>query len=170
MNHEDKLNEEARQALERVIDPKGNIVLHVFGNDALLMRPAATYQPYVIAYGYDASTGEWSHGSYQSDLSRAWQKAHPKIIEDACVTWELEDVSERLDVYGIEATEDAIAEVVGNHNVTKYLKDNSIASGYEDIDLAIEECLADGLVHRKADERDDLAERNGHDVPGRDER
>lgn len=69
-------------ALDSLIDPKGNIVLEEFNDSAyetvaVLLRPeSAAYRaqtglgdPYVVAYGYDKKTGEWSHGYYTSNLS-----------------------------------------------------------------------------------------------------
>ena len=64
-------------ALGSLVDPKGNIVLEKFSDStyetvAVLLRPeSAAYRaqtglgdPYVVAYGYDKETGEWSHGYY----------------------------------------------------------------------------------------------------------
>lgn len=74
-----------RQAALNAIDLKGNIVLKEFGDTALLFRPQNNYEPFVVAYGYDKSAGEWSHGSYHTDLGHAFEEANPEIIEDACL-------------------------------------------------------------------------------------
>lgn len=59
-----------RQAALNAIDLKGNIVLKEFGDTALLFRPQDNYEPFVVAYGYDKAAGEWSHGSYHTDLGQ----------------------------------------------------------------------------------------------------
>lgn len=70
-----------RQAALNAIDLKGNIVLKEFGDTALLFRPQNNYEPFVVAYGYDKAAGEWSHGSYHTDLGHAFEEANPEIIE-----------------------------------------------------------------------------------------
>lgn len=79
-------------ALDSLFDPKGNVVLEQFedsayGTTAVLLRPeSAAYRaqtglgdPYVVAYGYDKETGEWSHGYYTSNLSYAVDRANPEM-------------------------------------------------------------------------------------------
>ena len=70
-----------RQAALNAIDLKGNIVLKEFGDTALLFRPQNNYEPFVVAYGYDKAAGEWSHGSYHTDLGHAFEEANPEIID-----------------------------------------------------------------------------------------
>ena len=82
-----------RQAALNAIDLKGNIVLKEFGDTALLFRPQNNYEPFVVAYGYDKAAGEWSHGSYHTDLGHAFEEANPEIIEDACVRWQRGDIA-----------------------------------------------------------------------------
>lgn len=41
----------------------------------VLFRESCPLLPYVVASGYDAETGEWSHGSYLDDLQEAIWKA-----------------------------------------------------------------------------------------------
>lgn len=67
-----------RQAALNAIDLKGNIVLKEFGDTALLFRPQNNYEPFVVAYGYDKAAGEWSHGSYHTDLGHAFEEANPE--------------------------------------------------------------------------------------------
>ena len=85
-----------RQAALNAIDLKGNIVLKEFGDTALLFRPQNNYEPFVVAYGYDKAAGEWSHGSYHTDLGHAFEEANPEIIEDACVRWQRGDIATAL--------------------------------------------------------------------------
>lgn len=143
-----KLGNMEQGALDRVIDSKGNIVLHVFGDTALLMDPSDPDAPYVVAYGYDKESGKWAQQSHHDDLSRAWQEANPKIIEDACVTWELEDVAECLENHGVRLTDDNVSKVIQNQNVTEFLKTDCVATGVEDICNAIEECLREGSIKK----------------------
>lgn len=64
-----------------------------YGTVAVLLRPkSAAYRaqtglgdPYVVAYGYDKETGEWSHGYYTSNLSYALDRANPEILEEATI-------------------------------------------------------------------------------------
>ena len=93
------------QAALDAIDPKGNIVLKEFGDTAVLFRPQNNYEPYVVASRYDKDSGEWSHGSYFSDLGHAWEKANPDIVEDACIRWQKEDIEAALSNEGYLATE-----------------------------------------------------------------
>lgn len=122
-------------------DPKGRIPIAEFDRCALLYRPENTYQPFVVAYGYDKDTGEWSHGSYYGDLGHAFDEANPEIIEDATVRWELEDIRAKLEEYGIEASDHNIAEVLGGDIYTKpiakCMKENMIQSGHEDLESHI---------------------------------
>lgn len=85
-----------RQAALNAIDLKGNIVLKEFGDTALLFRPQNNYEPFVVAYGYDKAAGEWSHGSYHTDLGHAFEEANPEIIEDVCVRWQRGDIATAL--------------------------------------------------------------------------
>lgn len=85
-----------RQAALNAIDLKGNIVLKEFGDTALLFRPQNNYEPFVVAYGYNKAAGEWSHGSYHTDLGHAFEEANPEIIEDACVRWQRGDIATAL--------------------------------------------------------------------------
>lgn len=85
-----------RQAALNAIDLKGNIVLKEFGDTALLFRPQNNYEPFVVAYGYDKAAGEWSHGSYHTDLGHAFEEANPEIIEGACVRWQRGDIATAL--------------------------------------------------------------------------
>lgn len=75
------------------------------------MRPGATYEPYVVAHGYDKATGEWSYGSYYGDLGHAFEEANPEIIEEACVRWEKGDIRAALSERGLEGTEFNISTV-----------------------------------------------------------
>lgn len=120
----------SNDALDSLIDPKGNVVLQQFGNTALLLRPESTRNqqengfgdPYVVAYGYDKSNGEWSRGSYHSDPAKAYFEANPEILEDACITWKRSDVSRALEYEGFEANDWNI-----NH-----IANSAILSGFYD--------------------------------------
>lgn len=73
-----------RQAALNAIDLKGNIVLKEFGDTALLFRPQNNYEPFVVAYGYDKAAGEWSHGSYHTDLGHAFGRTcHRQLLPNA---------------------------------------------------------------------------------------
>lgn len=100
-------------ALDSLFDPKGNVVLEQFedsayGTTAVLLRPeSAAYRaqtglgdPYVVAYGYDKETGEWSHGYYTSNLSYALDRANPEILEKATIKWQREDFEAALEEKG----------------------------------------------------------------------
>lgn len=102
-------------ALDSLFDPKGNVVLEQFedsayGTTAVLLRPeSAAYRaqtglgdPYVVAYGYDKETGEWSHGYYTSNLSYAVDRANPEILEEATIKWQREDFEAALEEKGLE--------------------------------------------------------------------
>lgn len=142
-----------QEKLGDALDHKGRIILQTFeieGNerpDALVFSPGAV-QPYIVAHGYDAETGEWSHGSYYSDLGRAYDAANPEIIEDATVKWELEDVREKLEEYGVDISGRNVAEVLagdaGTRPVAKYMRENMIASGHEDLNDRIQTLKAQG--------------------------
>lgn len=41
------------------------------GRNALLFRGLNSHQPYVVAHGYDETSGTWSHGTYLSSLADA---------------------------------------------------------------------------------------------------
>ena len=76
-------------------DPKGRIVLQYWDSDethgqpvALLMRWGIERdQPFVVAWGYDKETGEWSQGNYYDNLNEARDHADPYVIEQATVTF-----------------------------------------------------------------------------------
>ena len=111
------------------LDPKGNVVLARFGNDALIFR-GGPYEPYVVASGYDEQTGTWSHGTYYSDLSRAWDYIHPDILEEVTVKWMRDDFAESLEEHGIEATDDNICDLMDRCDMS-WWKDNAISHGNE---------------------------------------
>lgn len=69
------------------LDPKGHIVLDSFFARGM-ERVAMVYlggdvQPFVVAHGYDPLTGDWSHGSYCSNLDdavAAMDDENPEIV------------------------------------------------------------------------------------------
>lgn len=121
----------------RNIDLKGNIVLQRFGDTALLMRPGATYEPYVVAHGYDKATGEWSYGSYYGDLGHAFEEANPEIIEEACVRWHKDDIRAALSERGLEGTEFNISTVADKASM-RGLRDVLTQRGNERIAETVE--------------------------------
>lgn len=139
------------------LDPKGRIVLVQFGSDALLFRPENKYQPFVVAYDYDAASGEWSHGSYFSDLGHAYDVANPEIIEDATVRWELEDLREKLMDFGVDVSQHNIVEIlardIGEKPVAVYVRENMIASGHEDLNDHIENLKRQGRLECQKGEK-----------------
>lgn len=99
-------------------DPKGNVLLASFGKpgealpDALLFRPAAV-QKFVVAHGYDAGKGDWSHGSYFDDPMHAWAAANPEIFEESLVVWQKDDIRLVLEDEGMpkESIEPAMSNI-----------------------------------------------------------
>ncbi len=59
----------------RGLDPKGRLVLSTardrHGDVEALIYKGGRPQPFVVAHGYDAETGEWGHGSYFASLEEA---------------------------------------------------------------------------------------------------
>lgn len=119
-----------RQAALNAIDLKGNIVLKEFGDTALLFRPQNNYEPFVVAYGYDKAAGEWSHGSYHTDLGHAFEEANPEIIEDACVRWQRGDIATALGNEEYPAT-DANVSWILNRNTMGDFHEEMTAKGNE---------------------------------------
>lgn len=119
-----------KQAALNAIDPKGNIVLKEFGDTALLFRPVSPYEPYVVADGYDKASGEWSSGSYFSDLGHAWEKANPDIAEQACIRWERDDIKVALENEGYPATEANISWMMGDNPMQGFY-DSLVSEGNE---------------------------------------
>lgn len=119
-----------RQAALNTIDLKGNIVLKEFGDTALLFRPQNNYEPFVVAYGYDKAAGEWSHGSYHTDLGHAFEEANPEIIEDACVRWQRGDIATALGNEEYPAT-DANVSWILNRNTMGDFHEEMTAKGNE---------------------------------------
>lgn len=129
-----------------------HVVLETFGDDALVFRPDAMYQRYVVAYGYDAETKSWSHGSYHDSAADAWNEVNPKIVEDLCITVEREDIEECLDGWGFDRGDRNVYEVLGSHAVKHCTKHNVENALREEIDLAIEEIQDDLERDKKAKE------------------
>lgn len=50
---------------------QGYEVIHRGKRGVVLFRPTNFYEPYVVAHGYDDSTGTWSHGRYLSSYGDA---------------------------------------------------------------------------------------------------
>lgn len=121
-----------------VLDPKGNIVLENFGRDALIVRTGSdgtilpkALQPYVVAHGYEAETGEWGHGSYFSDLGHAYEAADPDIIEQASIRWMRDDLAQALEEAGIEPSKGAIYSLQSDVADMSGWRDMAISHGNE---------------------------------------
>ena len=131
-------------ALDSLFDPKGNVVLEQFedsayGTTAVLLRPeSAAYRaqtglgdPYVVAYGYDKETGEWSHGYYTSNLSYAVDRANPEILEEATIKWQREDFEAALEEKGLEPSK-AVEAVRGVTNPVAAVAHDVVGRGLPD--------------------------------------
>lgn len=128
----------AAESLARIIDPKGKIVLQEFGSTAVLMRPGNPYEPFVVASGYDRSTGEWASGYYTSDLAYAMDMANPDVLERATIRWMREDFSMHLEEEGIEPTDENIDALIEECNGMRGWQETSISDGNEFIDMNID--------------------------------
>ena len=47
---------------------QGHVVIERNYDRAILLRENNEYEPYVVAWGYDEDTGEWSQGDYYPTL------------------------------------------------------------------------------------------------------
>ena len=130
-------------------DPKGNIELVRYGDTALLFR-GTEHQPFVVAPGYDRSTGEWSgSGRYFDDLAEACDAANPSIVEDATVRFSRDDIGENLEKVGIEASDYNISTVLKSNRIEtspEGLHDAAWLGGMDYVDAAIKD-LSSPLVH-----------------------
>lgn len=133
----DPVPQPARTVPEGVFDPKGRIVLMTFeipGHkfpDALVFDPASSYTPFIVAHGYDASTGEWSHGRYLSDPAHAYYIANPNILEDSATVWCIEDYAAALNDAGIEASPRNIQDLIHETQSMRGWRDRAIEDGNE---------------------------------------
>lgn len=121
-----------------IFDPKGNIVLEDFGRNALVVRTGSdgeilpkSLQPYVIAHDYEAKTGEWSHGSYFSDLGHAYETADPDIIEQASIRWQRNDLMAALEEAGVTPTEIMVTNLLSDVSYMHGWRDVAISRGNE---------------------------------------
>lgn len=137
-------------ALDSLFDPKGNVVLEQFedsayGTTAVLLRPeSAAYRaqtglgdPYVVAYGYDKETGEWSHGYYTSDLSYAFDRANPEILEEATIKWQREDFEAALEEGGFKQSKKNLNALINKCFGMKGWKEVATQHGNEAISDAL---------------------------------
>lgn len=144
-------------ALDSLFDPKGNVVLEQFedsayGTTAVLLRPeSAAYRaqtglgdPYVVAYGYDKETGEWSHGYYTSNLSYAVDRANPEILEEATIKWQREDFEAALEEKGLEPSKRNMEALIQACGKMQGWKDWATVGGNE----TIEDAVRDGNFER----------------------
>lgn len=144
-------------ALDSLFDPKGNVVLEQFedsayGTTAVLLRPeSAAYRaqtglgdPYVVAYGYDKETGEWSHGYYTSNLSYAVDRANPEILEEATIKWQREDFEAALEEKGLEPSKRNTEALIQACGKMQGWKDWATVGGNE----TIEDAVRDGNFER----------------------
>lgn len=108
------LHQNRRAACIGAINNQGQILLDAFSESsgrltALLYQPNAVSR-YIVAHGYDPSTGSWSHGSYFSDPASAYNEAHPDIIADAFPPQTYSGWMEELELEGLEAPTPADAQ------------------------------------------------------------
>lgn len=133
---------EQYESRKRAITPKENVVLCEFERYTLLFDPTAKYNRFVVAFGFDSKTGEWSQGKYFSDLGQAYDYADPEIIETATIKWCKEDIKERLISFGIKPTEFNIATTIkplsGIKSLGSCIREYGIMNGYEILDEQIQ--------------------------------
>ena len=135
------------EKLNKLTDPKGRIVLQMYQNDALIFRPENKYEPFVVAYDYDPSTGEWSHGLYTRDIFVVWEKINPDIIDGSTIVWSREDIKARLDLFGIKPTQGNIKLTIDSCRykpLNKCLRESGIKAGYDAMDEVINAIAAEG--------------------------
>lgn len=125
-------------------DSKMRIVLAQFGNEALVFTGLNSPEPYVVAHNFDPETMTWGHGTYYSDLGRAWDEINPDIIEQATVRWSREDIREWLyddeEIDDIEAATDAI---LNDADYFQHWADQAIA----DVNEAISDSICEYKYH-----------------------
>ena len=127
----------------------GHTVLWRDKEYALVFRQGG-FQQFVVAWGYDDATGEWSQGRYYSDGSRAWDVMDPYILEDATVKWCRDDFSGALAEAGVEATDALVDEVIEAAALHRGWKGWAISHGNE----IIAEAAADIAERHESGERD----------------
>ena len=116
-----------------------------YGTTAVLLRPeSAAYRaqtglgdPYVVAYGYDKETGEWSHGYYTSNLSYAVDRANPEILEEATIKWQREDFEAALEEKGLEPSKRNTEALIQACGKMQGWKDWATVGGNETIEDAV---------------------------------
>lgn len=117
-------------------------VLFVDGERALLHCPALAPRPFVIACGYDETTGERSHESRYADVSRAWDAFDPAILEDATVKWRREDFEAAFEAHDAEPSAEAVDEAIEAALLHRGWMDVAISHGNECIDEAVRDVIA----------------------------
>lgn len=134
------------EKLNKLTDPKGRIVLQMYQNNALIFRPENKNEPFVVAYNYNPSTGDWSHGLYTSDIFVAWEKINADIIDGSTIVWSCEDIKARLDLFGIKPTPGNIKLTIEPYRykpLNKCLRENGIKAGYDAMDEVINTIVAE---------------------------
>lgn len=90
------------------LDPQGNVVLATYGEDALVYRGQRAVQPFVVAHGYDGTSGEWRYGNYYHDLADATDAVDPDVIGDAVIRWDTSSIIFELKKQGVEVNDENI--------------------------------------------------------------
>lgn len=129
------------------LDPKGYAVLAGGKGYALVFRGEKAIEPFVIASGYDPDTGEWSSGTYFTDLGHAWERFQDDILEEASVRWVDEDFRLALRQAGAPVTDENVEELKDRVDDMRGWRDRAISMGNE---MIVEEAFEFARVPRKA--------------------
>lgn len=133
------------------ITPKGHIVLVQFENDALLYLGKRSPRPYVVAHGFDASTGEWAgNGTYYADPMYAWADINPEIYTQSLVVWQREDVIYALRENGIEhPADELIKDIVSRMHNFERSRESNIEATHAMLDDVTKDAICDAeTTHR----------------------
>lgn len=113
-------------------------VIARFGTTALVFTGLENPEPYVVAQNYNAERGDWSSGSYHTNLAAAWEEAggeqsHRPSQErpDAVCTivWSREDIAAGLENLGFEPSDQNIDLFASQASRT--LEDVSVMQGWD---------------------------------------
>lgn len=125
---EDRLIEEFREKTK-----DGYTVLEINDRgDALIFRGMDSYEPFIIAHGYDAMDGTWSQGTYYSDLNDAYLEYDPPTILGYVLTED--DLAEIKWSVAKDYDYDTLKEVIDQRFELKHSRDDMIAEIIDDID------------------------------------
>lgn len=117
---------------------------------ALLFDPSGKHSRYIVAYSFNESNREWSHGDYYSDLSTAiydfYGKTHSEYTIEGCTP---DDV---LEVYGDEYSQldyNDARQIACNVNKVLSHMDDLYA---EDLYCAVEEYVRTHKKHKRLEQ------------------